>query len=36
MINTYVQEIMGLPVVNGTNPKTIHEFYSKLITHVQA
>ena len=36
MINAHVQEIMGLPVVNGTNPKTIHEFYSKLIKHVQA
>ena len=36
MINVHVQESMGLPVVNGTNPKTIHEFYSKLVTHVQA
>ena len=36
VINTHVQEIMGLPVVNETNPKIIHEFYSKLVTHVQA
>ena len=28
VINAYVQEIMGLPVVNGTNPKIINEFYS--------
>ena len=27
---------MGLPVACGTNPKMIHEFYSKLVTHVQA
>ena len=25
-----------LTTVNGTNPKFIHEFYSKLVTHVQA
>ena len=36
MINAHVQEIMGLPEVNGTNPKIIHECYSKLLTHVQA
>ena len=36
VINAHVQEIMGLPVVNGTNPKIIHEFFSKLVTHVQA
>ena len=35
-INAHVQEIVGLPVVNGTKPKIIHEFYSKLVTHVQA
>ena len=27
---------MGLPVVNGTNSKIIHKFYSKLVIHVQA
>ena len=36
VINAHVQEIMGLPVVNGSNPKIINEFYSKLVTHVQA
>ena len=36
VINAHVQEIMGLPVVNGTNPEIIHEFYYKLVTHVQA
>ena len=36
MISAHVQEIMKLPVVNGTNPKIIHDFYFKLVTHVQA
>ena len=36
MINAHVQEIMGLPVVNGTYPKIINYLYSKLVTHVQA
>ena len=36
VINAHIQEIMGLPVVNGTNPKVIHKFYSKLVTHLQA
>ena len=36
LTNTHVHEIMGLPVVKGTNPKIIHEFYSKLVIHVQA
>ena len=35
MVNAHVHEVMGLPVVNGANPKIIHEFYSKLITQVQ-
>ena len=36
MINTYLQEIMGLPVVIVTNPKIILNFHSKLVTHAQA
>ena len=36
MINAHVQESMRLPIVNGINPKITHEFYSKLVTHVQA
>ena len=36
VINAHIQEIMGLSIVNGTNPKIIHELYFKLVTHVQA
>ena len=36
IINAYVHEIMGLPVVNETNQKNIHEFYSKPVTQVGA
>ena len=36
MIDAHVHGIMGLPVVNGTNPKIIHGFYSKLFKRVQA
>ena len=36
VIIAHVQGIMGLPVVNGTNPKFIRDFDSKLVTHVQA
>ena len=32
VINAHVQEIIGIPEVNGTNTKIIHEFYSKLVT----
>ena len=36
VINAHVQEIVGLPVIDDTKPKIIHEFYSKLATRVQA
>ena len=35
VIIAHVQGIMGLPVVNGTNPRFIRDFDSKLVTHVQ-
>ena len=35
VIDARVQNIMGLPVVNGKNPKIIHQFSSKLVSHVQ-
>ena len=36
LINAHVQQMMRLPVFNGTNPKIIHDFHSRLVTHVQA
>ena len=36
IINAHVQQIMSLPIINGTNPCKVHEFYEKLLTHIQA
>ena len=36
VIDAHVKGTLGLPVVNGTNSKIIHKFYSKLVTQVQA
>ena len=36
IVNAYVQNIMGLPVINGTQPWKIHDFYKKLLFNVQA
>lgn len=33
--NAHVQSIMGLPVITGTNPGRICEFYEKLVTNIQ-
>lgn len=33
--NAHVQSIMGLPVITGTNPARICEFYEKLVTNIQ-
>ena len=35
-VNTHVQAIMTLQIVHGSNPISIHEFYEKLLTHVQS
>ena len=36
VINAYVQNIIGLPTVTGSQPNKIHEFYETLITSVQS
>ena len=36
VVNAYVQNIMSLPHIRGTNPNKIHEFYAKLSSSVQA
>ena len=36
IMTSNVQRIMQLPVVFGKNPLKVHEFYEKLVTHVQA
>ena len=36
VINAHVQSIIALPVIKGTNPHKIHDFYNKLLPSVQA
>ena len=36
IVNEYVQNIMVLPVITGSHPKKIHEFYEKLLFNVQS
>ena len=36
VVNKHVQAILALPTVHGSNPIRIHEFYEKLLTHVQS
>ena len=36
IVNAYVQNIMALPSVSGSNPVKIHQFYDKLLFNVQA
>ena len=36
IVNAYVQNIMGLPVISGANPARIHQFYEALSFNVQA
>ena len=36
IVNAYVQNIMALPIISGTNPVKIHQFYEKLLFNVQA
>ena len=35
-MNAYVQNIMYLPVIQGTNAGKIHDFYTKLLFNVQS
>ena len=34
--NAHIQSINSLPIIHGTNPGKIREFYEKLVTNVQA
>ena len=36
IVNAYVQNIMYLPVIQGTNAGKIHDFYTKLLFNVQS
>ena len=36
IVNAYVQNIMGLPVISGANPARIHQFYEVLSFNVKA
>lgn len=36
IVNAYVQNIMALPMITGSHPKKIHEFYEKLLFNVQS
>ena len=35
VVNAHVQAVMALPIVYGSNTQLIHEFYEKLLTHVE-
>ena len=36
IVNAYVQEIINLPVINGSNPARIHDFYKTLSHNVRS
>ena len=36
IVNAYVQNIMALPMITGSHPRKIHEFYEKLLFNVQS
>ena len=36
IVNAYVQNIMAFPVITGSHPRKIHEFYEKLLFNVQS
>ena len=36
VVNSYVENIMSLPIINGSQPNKIHEFYEKLLFNVQS
>ena len=35
IINAYVENIQGLPVISGTHPAKIHNFFKTLLYNVQ-
>ena len=36
IVNTYINNIMGLPTVMGENPREVEEFYKRLLYNVQS
>ena len=36
IVNAYIQNIMNLPVITGTKPAQVHEFYKTLLFNVQS
>ena len=36
VVNAYVESIMSLPTINGSQPNKIHQFYEKLLLNVQS
>ena len=36
VVNAYVENIMSLPTIGGTQPARIHDFYEKLLFNVQS
>ena len=36
IVNVYVQNIMALPIITGSHPKKVREFYEKLLFNVQS
>lgn len=36
IINVHIQNIMGLPVISGSQPAEVHEFYKTLLYNVQS
>ena len=36
VVNAYVEHILSLPKINGSQPNKMHEFYEKLLFNVQS
>ena len=36
IVHAYVQNIMGLPTISGSQPKKVHEFFETLVYNVQS
>lgn len=36
VVNANAQAIIALPIVNGSNSTRVHEFYEKMVMHVQS
>ena len=35
-VTAHVQTIIALPIIHGSKPTRIYEFYEKVLTHVQS